>query len=213
MDIAIVDYSKGNLRSVQKGIEMAGEHAFIAIDPDAIARADAVVLPGVGAFEDAARNMAALGQTEVLREMLAADVPFLGICLGLHLLFEWGDESSDGSRVEGIGFLRGGCDRLPQGTIGGEHVKIPHVGWNTVDAVRESPLFDGLPSGAHFYFTHSYKCNPADERDVLARTTHGAPFTSAVSRGNVYGVQFHPEKSSRLGRKMLENFVKIARSA
>lgn len=211
MDIAIIDYSKGNLRSVQKGLEAAGERAFVTSDPDDIPRADAVVLPGVGAFADAARTMQELGQMDALRDALAAGVPFLGICLGLHLLFEWGDEGVEGGVIEGIGFLKGGCGRLPRVTSSGERVKIPHVGWNTVDLVRESPLFDGLPSGSHFYFTHSYRCNPAEEADVLARTVHGEPFVSAVSRDNVYGVQFHPEKSSQLGRRMLENFARLAR--
>ena len=212
MKIAVVDYCKGNLRSVQKGLELAGAEAAITARPEDVLAADAVVLPGVGSFRDAAETMAETGLTEALAEVLRQDKPFLGICLGLHLLFEWGVEDAADGVTPGIGFLKGGCPAMPA-EVAGERVKIPHVGWNDVAIVRDTPLFDGIESGSHFYFTHSYCCAPADEADIIGLTTHGAPFASAVNRGNAYGVQFHPEKSSRLGLAMLENFVKIARAA
>lgn len=208
MRIAIVDYCKGNLRSVQKELEMLGVEAPIVVDPDGIHSADAIVLPGVGAFADAAASMAELGQDEALREALREEKPFLGICLGLHLMFESGEEG--GSDLPGLGYLPGICDRLPAEDAEGNRYKIPHVGWNTVDYVRDCPLFDGIPDGTYFYFTHSYRCVPADEADIVAMTTHATPFCSVVGRGNAFGVQFHPEKSSRRGMTVLENFVKIA---
>ena len=208
MRIAIVDYCKGNLRSVQKGLELLGVDAPIVVDPDQIVSADAVVLPGVGAFADAATSMAQAGQDEALREVLAAGKPFLGICLGLHLMFDDGEEG--GSDIPGLGFMRGTSNKLPALDEAGNRYKIPHVGWNTVDYVRECPLFDGIPDGTYFYFTHSYRCVPADDEDIVATTTHAGPFCSVVDRGNAFGVQFHPEKSSRWGAAVLANFVKIA---
>lgn len=208
MRVAIVDYCKGNLRSVQKGLEILGVEAPVETEPERIVAADAVVLPGVGAFADAAASMAGSGQDEALRDVLRAGKPFLGICLGLHLLFETGEEG-DGD-TPGVGFLPGNCDKLPAVDGDGNRYKIPHVGWNTVDYVRECPLFEGVPDGTYFYFTHSYRCVPADGADIVATTTHATPFCSVVSRGNAYGVQFHPEKSSRWGMAVLENFVKIA---
>lgn len=208
MAIAIIDYCKGNLRSAQKGIESVGGEAFITSDPEEMRKADALVLPGVGSFADASQTMIELGQMDVVREKIAEGAPFLGICLGLHLLFEYGTEGGDGHN-EGIGALEGMCDRMDDTTPDGRKLKIPHVGWNTVDYARECPLFDGIGDGSHFYFTHSYKCNPANKADIVATTTHAAPFTSAVWKDNVFGVQFHPEKSSLLGLKVLANFVSI----
>ena len=208
MRIAIVDYCKGNLRSVQKGLELLGVDASIEVDPERIAFADAVVLPGVGAFADAAASMRDMGQDVALREVLSAGKPFLGICLGLHLLFDDGEEG--GSDIPGLGYLSGTSVRLPKHDDAGNLYKIPHVGWNTVDYVRECPLFDNIPDGTYFYFTHSYCCVPADAGDIVATTTHAAPFCSVAWRDNAYGVQFHPEKSARSGMAVLGNFVKIA---
>ncbi len=210
MKIAIVDYCKGNLRSVQKGIESVGGEAYIATTPEELEAASAIVLPGVGAFGDASATMLATGQTEKVREMVASGVPFLGICLGLHLLFDYGTEGGDG-RNAGLGLLPGMCDRMDDTTAMGSRVKIPHVGWNTVEYEPGCycPLFAGIPSGSHFYFTHSYQCNPAERSDVAATTEHASRFASAVWRDNVFGVQFHPEKSSAMGMRVLENFVGI----
>ncbi len=266
MAIAVVDYCKGNLRSVQRGVESVGGSAFISSDPAEIARADALILPGVGAFADAAATMESLGQMELLREMIAGGVPFLGICLGLHLLFERGEEGSEeGGSSEGLGVLGGTARRLPAIAPDGTRLKIPHVGWNTVelvapaasegsaetassassvapamsdgsvgdagasaDPVAESipsskpfgsegravglcPILDGIPTGTHFYFTHSYAAYPEDLADVVATTTHGEAFCCAVAKGDVFGVQFHPEKSSAAGMRVLSNFVRLAR--
>lgn len=214
MAIVVVDYCKGNLRSVQKGIELAGYEAIISDAPATIVAADAIVLPGVGSFADASRTMCATGQMQTIRERLAQGVPFLGICLGQQLLFERGDEGvPSGTWAEGLGILRGNCRRVDDITPNGQKVKIPHVGWNSVEYVGEgvTPLFKGVPDGSYFYFTHSYQCDPSDRSDVLAQTTHATAFASAVQQGNIFGVQFHPEKSSEKGLIVMKNFVEIVR--
>lgn len=215
--IAVVDYHKGNLLSVQRGLADAGVQAVITDDPAVIAGADGVVLPGVGAFADASATMLELGQMQAVRDAVSGGAPFLGICLGLQLAFERGDEGCEpGGFAEGLGFLKGRCVRLgaerPDGTL----VKVPHVGWNDIELTEqgaENPLFAGVPSGTYFYFTHSYCAVPDDDRDVLANTVHAEAFPSAVAQGNVYGCQFHPEKSSAWGLAVLKNFVRIVTSA
>lgn len=217
MRIAVVDYCKGNLRSVQKGLEAVGGEAFITMNPREVEGADAVVLPGVGAFADAAHTMVEIGLMEAVRESIVSGKPFLGICLGMHLLFEAGEEGGVGDDLPaGLGIFPGICRHLPARAEDGTLVKIPHVGWNTVDyseplesaiSQGESTLFDGIEPSSHFYFTHSYACVPDDDACVLATTSHGRPFASVVGADNVYGVQFHPEKSSVIGLKMLDNFV------
>ncbi|MGI6217799.1 MAG: imidazole glycerol phosphate synthase subunit HisH [Coriobacteriales bacterium] len=210
MAIAVIDYCKGNLRSVQKGLESVGGVAVITSDPDEVSRSEALVLPGVGAFADASDTMLQTGLMDAVRESIKRGVPFLGICLGLHLLFDYGEEGGDG-HSEGLGILRGYSGKLDAFTPEGQKVKIPHVGWNTVDYARDCELMHGVPDHSHFYFTHSYQCNPTDSSVVVATTTHGTEFTSAVASDNVFGVQFHPEKSSALGMKVLSNFVSIVR--
>lgn len=206
--IAVVDYCKGNLRSVEKGIVAAGYDAFITADPERIAAADGIVLPGVGSFYDAATYMETSGQRDAILSRVAEGVPFLGICLGMQLLFERGTEGGDGM-TRGLGLLPGYCERLS-----GEGIKVPHVGWNTIDLTDEKdPLLAGIPDGAHFYFTHSYNCVPADPRDVSSTTEHGIVFASSVRRGTVHGVQFHPEKSSTIGLVVLGNFGRIVEQA
>ncbi len=215
MAIAVVDYCKGNLRSVQKGLEAAGAEAFISSDPKEIAKAQALVLPGVGAFADAAQTMNSTGQMSLLREMIKDGVPFLGICLGIHLLFEWGEEGASSSEnlIAGLGVLPGVAKRLSSESPDGSRLKIPHVGWNTVELIKpDCPIFDGIPNSTHFYFTHSYVAIPAEAEDMAATTTHGQAFTSVVWNKNIYGVQFHPEKSSAAGMRVLSNFVRSIRS-
>ncbi len=210
MAIAIVDYCKGNLRSVQKGLESIGVSAFISSDVDKISKANAIILPGVGAFADASITMKNLGQLELLREMINDGVPFLGICLGLHLLFEYGSEGPGGD-FEGLGILKGRCDRLPSVIEGSMRVKIPHVGWNTIERTSvHCPILDVVPKGTHFYFTHSYRCIPDEEGVIAGTTNHGIDFVSAVCYKNIYGVQFHPEKSSAAGMQVLAEFVKVS---
>ncbi|MDI6692580.1 MAG: imidazole glycerol phosphate synthase subunit HisH [Anaerosomatales bacterium] len=201
--IAIVDYGMGNLRSVQKGFEHAGvSDVVVTSDPRTVESAEALVLPGVGAFRDAAANLRAAGMWDVVRERASSGAPLLGICLGMQLLV---DVSYEDGEWEGLGLVRGTCERLPVG------VKVPHIGWNTVEQPKPSPLFAGIPDGTAFYFVHSYRVVPADESCIIGRTEHGVPFASAVESGSVYGVQFHPEKSSEMGLRLLANFAALAR--
>ena len=203
--IAIVDYRMGNLRSVEKGFAAAGVVGVsITDDPAFVAAAQGIVLPGVGAFRDAAANLKASGMREVLLERIAAGVPLLGICLGMQLLATVGLEDGE---WDGLGLVPGVCERLPGG------VKVPHIGWNTVDYPRRSALFDGIDEASAFYFVHSYHLVPADPSAVIGRTGYGVPFAAAVQSGVVYGVQFHPEKSSETGLALLRNFATIVEEA
>ena len=211
--IAVVDYHKGNLKSVERGLAGAGGDARITDDPGVIAAADAIVLPGVGAFADAMGSLAALGQAEVLRERIGAGVPFLGICLGLHLLYEAGEEHAQGSPTRGLGLIPGTVRALPHADARGAAFKVPHVGWNSVDylSMRRNALFAGIEDGEFFYFTHSYVAPPSCE--AIATTTHSITFPSAVQLGRrCFAVQFHPEKSSDAGARLLANFVKLAQA-
>jgi glutamine amidotransferase len=204
--IAIIDYRMGNLRSVEKGFEHAGVSGVdVTDDPAKVRSADGIVLPGVGAFRDAAANLRESGLREVVLERIADGAPFLGICLGLQLLADVGLEDGE---WEGLGVIPGTCERLQSG------VKIPHMGWNTVEYPRESPLFAGIPAGSAFYFVHSYRIVPASSQGVIGETEYGARFVSAVQRDdNVFAVQFHPEKSSTLGLALLANFGGIVEEA
>ena len=203
--IAIVDYKMGNLRSVQKGFEHAGvEDVIVTDDPALIEAADGIVLPGVGAFRDAVANLRESGVEEVLRHKVGAGTPFLGICLGLQLLADIGYEDGE---YTGLGLVPGTCEKLPAG------VKIPHIGWNTVEYPVDSPLFDGIPESTAFYFVHSYRLSPRDSDVVIGSTEYGVRFAAAVQSKNVYAVQFHPEKSSTMGLHLLSNFGRIAERA
>jgi len=203
--IAIIDYRMGNLRSVEKGFAAAGVPGVgITGDPAVVARARGIVLPGVGAFRDAAANLASSGMREVLLERVAAGVPLLGICLGMQLLATVGLEDGE---WDGLGLVPGVCERLPGG------VKVPHIGWNTVEYPRASALFDGIEAGGAFYFVHSYHLVPADPSAVIGSTDHGIRFAAAVQSGAVFGVQFHPEKSSETGLGLLRNFSRIVEEA
>jgi len=199
--IAIVDYRMGNLRSVEKGLAAAGvDGAVVTDDPRVLARARGIVLPGVGAFRDAAANLASSGLRDVLLERASAGVPLLGICLGMQLLATVGLEDGE---WEGLGLVPGQCRRIEG------DVKVPHIGWNTVDYPRPSPLFASVPDGSAFYFVHSYQLVPDDPGAVIGTTSYGQPLTAAVRSGNVYGVQFHPEKSSACGLALLRDFAAI----
>lgn len=199
--IAIIDYKMGNLRSAQKGFEHAGvSDVVVTDDPEVVRAADGIVLPGVGAFRDASANLKASGVWELLLERIAAGTPFLGICLGMQLLASRGLEDGE---WQGLGVIPGTCERLPAG------VKVPHIGWNTVSYPRESRLFADIPEGSAFYFVHSYRLLPDDPSCIIGRTDHGVPFAAAVESGSVYAVQFHPEKSSETGLRLLANFGKI----
>lgn len=198
--IAIIDYGMGNLRSVQKGFEKVGFEARVTSDPLVIKGAAGVVLPGVGAFGDAMKHLTAMGLRDVTLEAIKSGRPFLGICLGLQLLFTTSYE--DGVH-QGLGVFSGTVERLP------ESVKVPHMGWNQVNKVAETPVLSGIPSGANFYFVHSYIVKPDDQTLAATVTNYAGNFISGIWRDNVCAFQFHPEKSSTLGLLMLKNFGKM----
>jgi glutamine amidotransferase len=207
-EIVIVDYGMGNLRSVQKALECVGAVARIVQDPDDLAQADRIVLPGVGAFRDAIDALRRRGLDLAVKDFIARGRPFLGICLGLQLLF---DEGLEDGVHQGLGILAGRCVGLPTDMTGPDErlLKVPHMGWNQLEVVRPSPILQGLESPIEVYFVHSYVVEPQDAGVVATRTTYGATFASSVWRDNVMATQFHPEKSQRVGLRMLENFVTL----
>lgn len=214
-DIVVVDYHKGNLQSVVRGVDAAGGKAFVSDSPADIRGSWGVILPGVGSFEDAITYMKQTGQADAVLDSIKAGKPFLGICLGLHLLFERGTEhaghsSFGGMWVPGLGVLSGSVTRLESGTL-----KIPHVGWDQAyltEHGRACPLFVDVPEGANLYFTHSYALDGDIDAAIVSANTHYArSFASGIWQDNVFGVQFHPEKSSRTGLQVLHNFVGIVR--
>ena len=199
--LSIVDYGLANLRSVQKAFAAVGHEARFVTTPDEIRAADKLVLPGVGAVADALRGVRGGGLEGPIVEHCASGKPFLGICLGLQMLFE---TCHEGGVHRGLGILRG--EVVPFDLPG---LKVPHMGWNTLDIVHDSPLTRDLEAGASVYFVHGYHALCADEADVATTTDYGRPFVSSVRRGNVMAVQFHPEKSQRVGLKMLANFAAL----
>ena len=200
--ITIIDYQMGNLRSVQKGFEKVGHPAAISSDPAEIAAADKLVLPGVGAFQDAIAHLRERDLVGPIKEHIAADKPLLGICLGLQLLFDKGYE--DGEH-EGLSVLAGEVVRfdLPR------EYKVPHMGWNEAIIRKPSPILAGIEEGTHFYFVHSYYVVPQDESIIAIEATYHRPFCAAISRGNLFATQFHPEKSQNEGLKLLKNFAQL----
>jgi imidazole glycerol-phosphate synthase subunit HisH len=195
--IAIADYGMGNRRSVEKALAHVGAESLVTADHDAIRDADAVILPGVGAFPEAMRNIERAGLGDVLRGLTQ---PLLGICLGMQLLFE---SSSEHEGAAGLGILPGEVTRL-------DGPRLPHIGWNLVSWERGSQLTDGFQEPAAFYHVHSYACRPADAGDVVGTSEYGERFVSVIERGNVMAAQFHPEKSSRDGLRLLGNFARLA---
>ena len=200
--IAVVDYGRGNLGSVEKALGRLGMRAIITQDPRAVADAEAVVLPGDGAFHDAMGTLEALGLLAPIRGCVDAGRPFLGICLGYQLLFTESDEFGQG---KGLDVISGAVRRFPSG------LKVPHMGWNQVEHAGDLVLFDGVPSGAHFYFVHSYYPEPTGLSFSMATCTYGVTFPAAVERAGLFATQFHPEKSQRWGIRLLENFAAFVR--
>ena len=200
--IAIIDYQMGNLRSVQKGFERVGHAAEITSDPVALAKAEKIVLPGVGAFEDAMAELRRRDLVEPIRAAIASGKPFLGICLGLQLLFDIGHENG---RHEGLGIIPGEVVRfnLPA------EFKVPHMGWNRLNIRRPAPVLAGLAEGTHVYFVHSYYVVPRESSVIATETDYGGAFCSAIWRENVFATQFHPEKSQAEGLKILRNFAEL----
>ncbi len=198
--IAVVDSGSGNLRSVERALAHVGGAPQLTADPDAVRRADLVVVPGQGAFADCMVQMQRRGLGEAVREAVRAGRPYLGICLGLQILFE---ESEEHGPVPGLGLLRGRVVRFR----GGQGLKVPHIGWNQVRARRDEPLLAGVPDAAHFYFIHSYCAAPAEPDLVALTCDYGGEFCAAVRRDNLFACQFHPEKSQAMGLRVLTNFV------
>jgi glutamine amidotransferase len=203
--IAVVDYGMGNLRSVAKALEKVGAQVLITSDPEAVLEADKVVLPGVGAFKDAMDNLSSRGLDRAVKDAIAGGKQFLGICLGLQLLY--GVSYEDGEH-KGLGVLAGEVVRFSADAARPE-LKIPQIGWNTVESMSQAPHLAGIPSGTFFYFVHSYYGVPADRSVVAGETEYLGRFASAVWKENVFACQFHPEKSQRRGLRLLENFVRL----
>ncbi|MBD3174064.1 MAG: imidazole glycerol phosphate synthase subunit HisH [Armatimonadia bacterium] len=213
--IAVIDYGAGNLASVRKGLEVAAQRVCGAVgelapavtvtsDPDVVGQAASVVLPGVGSFGDAAEQLRSRKLERPIAEAFMSDRPFLGICLGLQLLFETSEESPD---ARGLALVAGSVKRF-EGDI-----KIPHMGWNQIEGPKGHPVLSGVDSGAYAYFVHSYYAAPSDESVVATETEYGVRFCSSVGFGNVFACQFHPEKSQKIGLRILENFVRFTINA
>ena len=200
--IALIDYDAGNMKSVEKALQLLGQETVVTRDPDEIYRADGVILPRVGSFGDAMENLRRFGLVEVIRRVTEQGTPFLGICLGLQLLFESSEESPG---VEGLGLLPGKILRIPAG----EGRKIPHMGWNDITFPHPGRLFAGVAEHSYVYFVHSYYLKAEDPSIVTAVTRYGTGIHASVEKGNVFACQFHPEKSSDVGLQILKNFAAI----
>jgi glutamine amidotransferase len=205
--VALVDYGAGNLRSVAKALERSGLVVDVTADPAALRRADGVVLPGVGAFADARASLSAKGLDAAVLAGLDAGRPYLGLCLGLQLLF---DEADEHGITPGLGRFRGRVERFGDRAPDGTRLLVPHIGWNEVRWVREGarhPMLAALPARDHYYFVHSYRAVPADAGDVVGWTEYGGDFAAAVAKERIFAVQFHPEKSQAAGKRLLDAFA------
>ena len=202
--VAIIDYDAGNIKSVEKALHYLGEEAVITRDRDTILGADRVILPGGGAFGDAMDKLRTYGLDKVIQEVVGQNTPFLGICLGLQLLFESSEESEG---VEGLGILKGKVVRLPEES----DLKIPHIGWNSLKYPNPGRLFTGIAEDSYVYFVHSYYLQAKDPSIVTATTEYGTLIHASVEQGNVFACQFHPEKSSEVGMQILKNFLTISK--
>ncbi len=200
--IGIIDYDAGNLKSVEKALTALGEKSIVTKDRDELMACDKAILPGVGAFGDAMHHIEQLGLTSVIREFAASGKPFLGICLGLQLLFERSEESPG---VEGLGILEGEILKIPDT----EGLKIPHIGWNSLEFPREGRLFATLPQESYVYFVHSYYLKAKDPSIVTATCEYGCHIHASVEKGNIFACQFHPEKSGDVGAVILRNFIEL----
>lgn len=200
--IAIVDYGAGNLRSVEKALEKLGHPARLTSDPGLVISATGVILPGVGSAAGIMRGLQRSGLVESIRDVVRRGTPFLGVCMGLQVLF---DESDEGG-VPCLGIIPGRVRRLPSG------LKVPHMGWNSVRQAISTPLWDGIPDHSYFYFVHSFYVDPENRSTMAGETEYGIPFTSAVATGNLMGTQFHPEKSGTMGLRVYDNFARLVRN-
>ncbi len=200
--IAIIDYDAGNIKSVEKALQKLGQEVVITRDAETILNADKVILPGVGAFGDAMANLKKYELDKVIYQVVEKNIPFLGICLGLQLLFEKSDESKG---IAGLGILKGEICRIPDA----DGIKIPHMGWNSLHLQNNGRLYQGIAEGAYVYFVHSYYLKAKEEEIVKATTQYGTNIHASVEKGNVFACQFHPEKSSDVGLQILKNFVEL----
>jgi glutamine amidotransferase len=205
-EIVVVDYDAGNLRSVQRALEAVGLRTRITPNPRDVAGAEALVLPGVGSAQDCMRKLSVRGLIEALRDYAASGRPFLGVCVGLQLLF---DGSEEGGGVECLGILPGTVRRFP----GDNGLKVPQIGWNDVHFKTAHPLFDGIPEGSYFYFVHGYYADPSDPGITLGVADYGGDFAAIVAKDNIQATQFHPEKSADMGLRVYANFGRIAASS
>ena len=204
--IAIIDYDAGNIKSVEKALLALGEQVTVTRDSGAILGADGVILPGVGAFGDAMERLESYGLVETIHQVAQRQIPFLGICLGLQLMF---DSSEESPGVQGLGLLPGRIIRIPDN--GG--LKVPHIGWNNLKYPHHGRLFKGLPEDAYVYFVHSYYLQAQEESIVKATTEYGTQIHASVDKGNIFACQFHPEKSSGVGKKILQNFIEVVKES
>ena len=203
--IAVIDYGMGNLRSVQKALEAVGLEATVTSNKKKLKDAAAIVLPGVGAFADCMANLRERDLIEPILRSIETGKPYLGLCLGLQILLDYSEEFG---RRKGLGLIPGKVVRFPEGLTDerGDRLKVPHMGWNTVSIQKRNPLFKGIQTRSHFYFVHSYYADCADPADISAVVNYGLDFTVCIRRDNIYACQFHPEKSQKLGLKLLANF-------
>jgi glutamine amidotransferase len=201
--ITMIDYGASNIRSAQKAFEAVGGRLQLTSDPEVVRQARKLVLPGVGAFGAGMEALRKRGLDSAVRQAAAAGTPLLGICLGMQFLFE---ESDEMGHHKGLGLIPG---RVTRFDLQDQKLKVPHMGWNQIEHDEVHPLLSDVPSGSHTYFVHSYYCVPADTDDIIAVTEYGPPFTSIVSRDNVHGIQFHPEKSQKRGLRLLRNYLEM----
>lgn len=202
--IAIIDYDAGNVKSVEKALQFLGEEVIITRDREQILAADRVVLPGVGAFGDAMEKLHSYQLVDVIKEVVARKIPFIGICLGLQLLF---DSSEESPGVAGLGILPGKIVRIPEK----DGLKVPHIGWNSLTYPNKGRLYQGIEEESYVYFVHSYYLQAEDPSIVVAQTEYGVEIQASVEKDNVFACQFHPEKSSRVGMTILKNFINIGK--
>jgi len=200
MYIAIIDYKMGNIKSVENSFKKAGARIEVTSDPEKIKNASAVILPGVGAYRDAFKNLEEMDLIKPIYKSIE-NKPFLGICMGMQLLFEY---SLEGGKNKGLGVFKGFVGRIPPG------VKIPHIGWNQIEIKKKSKLFKDIKQGENFYFVHSYHVIPEDKSIISSITDHGTSIVASIEQDNVFGFQFHPEKSSTCGQQLIKNFIDLA---